>query len=307
MPWVGWERIALPKALGGWGLKNIFHFSKALVAKSGWHLISMKSLWTEVVWHKYIAPVPLRSWIQNPGHGLGGLSGIWKVVLDAIDIICSGLVWQVGSGQDFRLGLDPWPGSGQRHLLSNGLIESLHLIGCRFLSDVRDEAETSIYDQGWKFGIQLGLAEDHEREWNSYISAIHGAHIRMDGTEDVLVCDLSPSGAYSPKAGYVAICVGHYNWATKWWWKRLWKIQCPTKNKLLFWSIQENKVPTWDVLQKRCFAGPRWCCLCREEVETIYHLFLECPYTLQVWSEVISLLIIRGAWQGTSIEEALSL
>lgn len=35
MPWVGWERIALPKALGGWGLKNIFHFSKALAAKSG--------------------------------------------------------------------------------------------------------------------------------------------------------------------------------------------------------------------------------------------------------------------------------
>ena len=36
MPWVRWERLALPKALGGWGLKNIFYFSKALAAKASW-------------------------------------------------------------------------------------------------------------------------------------------------------------------------------------------------------------------------------------------------------------------------------
>ena len=65
---------------------------------------------------------------------------------------CSGLVWQVGSGQDFRLGMDLWPGCGQRHLLSNDLIEFLHHIGCRFLSDVRDEAGSSIHGQGWMSG-----------------------------------------------------------------------------------------------------------------------------------------------------------
>jgi hypothetical protein len=32
-PWVRWEKIVVPKALGGWGLKNIFLFSKALVEK----------------------------------------------------------------------------------------------------------------------------------------------------------------------------------------------------------------------------------------------------------------------------------
>lgn len=34
-PWVKWEKIAIPKALGGLGLKNIFRFSTALVAKCG--------------------------------------------------------------------------------------------------------------------------------------------------------------------------------------------------------------------------------------------------------------------------------
>jgi hypothetical protein len=35
-PWVRWKRIVVPKALGGWGLKNIHFFSKSLAAKGGW-------------------------------------------------------------------------------------------------------------------------------------------------------------------------------------------------------------------------------------------------------------------------------
>lgn len=290
MPWVRWERIAIPKALGGWGLKNIFHFSKALAAKSGWHLISLRNLWTEVVWHKYIAHELLLDWIQNSERRVRGISGIWKAILDAIGIICSGLVWQVGSGHAFRLGLDPWPGSRQSHILSNELIEDLHQKGYHFLSCVRDEDGTTIYGQGWKSGHQIGLLEAHDREWSIFVVVLRGAHIRLSEAEEVLVWYLSPDGNYSPKVSYASICVDHYNRAVKWWWKRLWKIQCPTKNKIPFWSILENKVPTWDVLQKKSFEGPGWCCLSKGDVESIQHLFLGCPFSQQVWSEVLSLL-----------------
>jgi hypothetical protein len=51
---VKWSTLAIPKYLGGWGLKNIFLFAKALVAKSVWRLISTDNLWTQVVTHKYI-------------------------------------------------------------------------------------------------------------------------------------------------------------------------------------------------------------------------------------------------------------
>jgi hypothetical protein len=30
---VSWRKITIPKSQGGWGLKNIFMFSKALAAK----------------------------------------------------------------------------------------------------------------------------------------------------------------------------------------------------------------------------------------------------------------------------------
>jgi hypothetical protein len=40
LPWVKWESLAAPKALGEWGLKNISLFSKVLVEKSIWRLVS---------------------------------------------------------------------------------------------------------------------------------------------------------------------------------------------------------------------------------------------------------------------------
>ena len=86
-PWALLECIALPKALGGWGLKNIYNFSKALVEKVGWRLINTTSLWTKVVWQKYIAPLSVIYWIQDLVRQGAGISVVWKVVLNSLDVI----------------------------------------------------------------------------------------------------------------------------------------------------------------------------------------------------------------------------
>jgi hypothetical protein len=54
IPWVRWSTLAIPKVLGGWGLKNIFLFAKSLAAKLVWRLLSTENLWTQVVTQKYI-------------------------------------------------------------------------------------------------------------------------------------------------------------------------------------------------------------------------------------------------------------
>ena len=71
-PWVRWENISKPKSLGGWGLKNIFLFARALVAKGGWHLIHSENLWTSVMIEKYIAPDSVVDWIRNSQKGHKG-------------------------------------------------------------------------------------------------------------------------------------------------------------------------------------------------------------------------------------------
>jgi hypothetical protein len=98
LPWVHWERIAMPKSLGGWGLKNIFTFSKALAEKCSWRLIKTNSLWTQVVHQKYIAPLSILEWIHIPSKTSSGASIIWKALIKAFDLVGNGLVWRVGSG-----------------------------------------------------------------------------------------------------------------------------------------------------------------------------------------------------------------
>eukprot|EP00253_Pinus_taeda_P006554 PITA_06554 len=57
--WVKWVTIARPKRWGGWGIKNLDLFAKALVAKLGWNLLTTDSLWSRVSQRKYIQPMPL--------------------------------------------------------------------------------------------------------------------------------------------------------------------------------------------------------------------------------------------------------
>jgi hypothetical protein len=65
-PWAKWDRLLCPKSLGGWGLKNIFLFSKDLEVKSGWRLFTTDKLWSTIVVQKYICPNSLEDWIQKP-------------------------------------------------------------------------------------------------------------------------------------------------------------------------------------------------------------------------------------------------
>lgn len=50
------------------------------------------------------------------------------------------------------------------------------------------------------------------------------------------------------------------------------------------WFLLENKVPTWDNIQKRHLEGPNSNSPCKYKVETMVHLSMECPYIKCVWA-----------------------
>jgi hypothetical protein len=110
-----------------------------------------------------------------------------------------------------------------------------------------------------------------------YLTEIKRSQIRLNDREDELIWDSTPSGIYTPKEGYIQLNLEQLQREPVWWWKKLWKIKCPTKTRLFMWNALSNKVPTWDILQKRNNHGPGWCYLCKSVGESILHLFLECP------------------------------
>jgi hypothetical protein len=89
---VKWKKLAVHKAQGGWGLKNVLKFSKALAAKNIRRLLQKHGLWCKVVGMKYISPDKIDDWLRKPVKSLQNVSIIWKVVVLAYPLVGDWLV-----------------------------------------------------------------------------------------------------------------------------------------------------------------------------------------------------------------------
>jgi hypothetical protein len=119
-----------------------------------------------------------------------------------------------------------------------------------FLSQLADPITTTLWSQGWKKANELGLSGAPALQYRNYIKALQIGHIRLTDREDELVWKKDPTGAYSPKLGYIALSLDLFQQQPLWWWKGLWKLKCPHKEKLFLWAALNQKIPTWEILQK---------------------------------------------------------
>ena len=85
-----------------------------------------------MVIQKHIAPLYVLEWDRMENKNKGGASIIWKAMVQAFDIVGSGLAWRVGSGRWVRLGMDLWVGSGRAHILLVEIIMALSKRGVLF-------------------------------------------------------------------------------------------------------------------------------------------------------------------------------
>lgn len=130
------------------------------------------------------------------------------------------------------------------------------------------------------------------------------SHIKLKYQDDELIWKFKPFRVYAPKDGYSFLMINLKPQAPDWWWKGVWKSKCPLKAQMFMWCLIRRKVPTCDRMKLRGLEGPGWCPLCKGNEETSTHLFLMCPFTLQPWRDVSSLVGFSFNWLGPSIEEA---
>ena len=128
--------------------------------------------------------------------------------------------------------------------------------GIFFLHHLIAPVQQTRWEQYWTQAGYLEFAEPKSRDLERYIWALSWDHIILRDREDVLVWDSAPNGKDTPKAGYIKLSGQGVDRDVVWWWKSLWKINFPPKTKLFMWCVLENKAPSWDNLQKRCFHGP---------------------------------------------------
>jgi hypothetical protein len=72
--------------------------------------------------------------------------------------------------------------------------------------------------------------------------------------------------------------------------KCIWSNDIPPSKSLIVWRFMLNKLPTDENLSERGCNMPSICSLCAKQMETSFHLFLECPYAVNIWCWFASII-----------------
>lgn len=111
--WISWDKMCLPKALGGLGFKELESFNQALLAKQGWKLINQpESLLARFLKSSYYP----HSEFSQAVIGVKP-SFAWRSIIFGRELLMESLKWKVGDGKDTRVWLDKWiedPATGMR-------------------------------------------------------------------------------------------------------------------------------------------------------------------------------------------------
>jgi hypothetical protein len=83
------------------------------------------------------------------------------------------------------------------------------------------------------------------------------------------------------------------------------EIKILSKRKIYMWILLLNKSPTWDNLQNKSFTSSGKCSLSKKKNESISHIFLSCPFTTDVWSELHWIIGAHYCWAVENIEASL--
>ena len=98
------------------------------------------------------------------------------------------------------------------------------------------------------------------------------------------------SGGFSSKSALVALHREH-GIQDFLFHKFIWRSGIPTRIKVFAWSLSLERINTYEVLQrKRKFQclSPSLCVMCKQNQESIPHLFLHCGYATSLWEKVFT-------------------
>jgi len=301
---VKWEVIARPCSLGGWGIKDLDAFGKALRMKSLWRFLSTDTHWSYICCDKYLGGMDKVTWFMRGQMSWRSASPIWMGLASTRCWIRPGMSWCIGSGDNIWLNeiiIDP----SVNNPLSPQLIEYFRIKGYRVLSHFRSFSRSSLCY--WRDSNFFRLNGDWKIQWDSFLAMLYRYGISLSREADRLRWIFDESGKVTARKAYLQLIAGKGPVVDYWWDLRLWKWNMPLKIKCFFWLLMNCRILTWDVLCRRGWQGPGICPHCRLETESALHIFTHCSFAKIIWQEICGLLNIQWTWQQSSLQECFKL
>ena len=209
----------------------------------------------------------------------------WKFISSLYDVFGQLVRFKVGNGRRIRFWEDVW---WDRDASSNcfiGLYRLSTSTNCTIFELVVPQTDSSYH--GWDLHFFRNL---HDRELENLANltvVLDQLHLNEE-LVDLRIWLLDNSGCFSSKSAFVALQQvdglqdfpfhGH-----------IWKSGIPARIKLFAWSLSLGRINIFDVFQrKRPFQclSPNWCVLCKRDLASSRHLFLQCDFAKSFWLKV---------------------
>ncbi|XP_060974319.1 uncharacterized protein LOC133039432 [Cannabis sativa] len=261
-----WDKLCLPKSLGGLGFRKTKEMNQAFLANWGWSILNgSQSLCSKVLLAKYLRGKDLLSCRYKNSD-----SWFWKSVVKATSILKKGACKLVANGESTNIWSDPWI----PHLkdfcpkrIRDGPFNPIKV------------AELILDNGQWDIQ-KLRCLFDHE----TVAAILKGGHPSGLGP-DRWVWTLESSGQFTSKSAYLSQALErapHCVVAPKLW-NKLWNSKILERHKIMWWSILSNALPVRAVIARRFQIADTNCPLCGSGEESVEHLFLSCEVAQHLW------------------------
>ena len=255
-------------------------------AKILWSLVSGRESWSKkVIMKKYFPGSRLRC-LDKPVHCKKG-SPIFNLCIKAKEHFTNLLYWIPGNGKKINLWEDSILGDqplGQLSEIRN-IKGWLQLRNKETLWDISSWEEEG--DQNWKDWSLGNVPMDLKNEADLLTQLLQGKSPMTESSKDMRGWG-QLSGCYTVAEGYRSMQTTHYAAPNPAKWNFIWTFPFIPKIDHFCWTAAHNSILTGDNLKRRGMEGPSRCPLCRSEEETVNHLLLTCPYTMEVWKLVLN-------------------
>lgn len=275
--WVSWDKLCLPKKLGGMGFRDLECFNQAMLAKQGWRLLSnLDGLLQRFLKSRYYQDGDFltASLGARPSYG-------WRSLLHGRKLLLEGLQKRIGNGDNTLVWTESWV---------NDPVEGLR-------------APWRI-NNGMVFNQKVSSLIDFEiNRWNLPALNQHFApgdieillrNQPVTAREDYHVWRFNKSGKFTVKSAYWLACDSKLRQgnpealalpSTNPLKERLWTVTTAPKLRIFLWKVLSEALPVADLLNARGSKVDERCQICGVDRESINHLLFTCPLARRVWAE----------------------